>query len=364
MAAPSKILINAMHTTTGGGLVYLQNVLPWLAADKRFEFTLLMPESGLEKISVPKNVTVWPAPNLRFGLSHVWEQVVLPFQARGFAAMWCNANYAPLLARRPVPTIHTTPRAAAQYSDWGMWFYWLVLKALTRASLLRAPAALSVARHVIADYAGPRTARKVKVAAPAAPAKASAAARVPGLIITVGDYYPQKNYSTLLRAMKLLHQQLPKARLQIIGRPIDPAVAAQVKKTITELGLQKIVTEVGPLPHDKLLQRLAGASVFASLSQAECFNMPVLEAMSQGTPVIAGDYDFQHEVAEGAALYVPLHKNGDVPAAVATALLGLLLNPTVSSHLAKAGRARAKRFSWQKTAATIGETLAKVCALA
>jgi hypothetical protein len=48
---------------------------------------------------------------------------------------------------------------------------------------------------------------------------------------------------------------------------------------------------------------------------------------------------------------------------VATALLGLLLNPTVSGHLAKAGRARAKQFSWQKTAATIGETLAKVCAL-
>jgi glycosyltransferase involved in cell wall biosynthesis len=358
----AKVLINAMHTTTGGGLVYLQSVLPLLAADRRFELTLLMPRGGLEKIELPQNVTVWAAPALRFGLSHVWEQVVLPFKACRFAAMWCNANYVPLLARNPVPTIHTTPRAAAQYSDWGMWVYWLVLKTLTRLSLMRARAALSVAKHVIGDYAGPHTAKKVKVASPAAPAKAEAAARVPGLIVTVGDYYPQKNYPTLLHAMKLLHGQLPKARLQIIGRPIDPNVAAQVKRTIAELGLEKIVTEAGPLPHDKLLHRLAGASVFVSLSQAECFNMPVLEAMGQGTPVVAGDYDFQHEVAGGAALYVPLHKGGDVPAAVATALLGLLLNPTASGHLARAGRTRAQSFSWRKTAGIIADTLQNVLA--
>lgn len=358
-----RILLNALHTTTGGGLIYLQNILPYVAEDKRFEFTLLVPQAGLQKLSVPKNIKVWKAPALGFAAGHLWEQLVLPFAARGYAAMWCNANYVPLLARRSVPTIHTTPRAAALAQSWGMKLYWCGVNLLTRLSIARAPAVLGVATQVMADYASPRTLRKARLAPAGAPQVKGKTAKVPNLVVAVGDYYPQKNYPELLRALKILHGRLPGVRLEIIGRAIDPTVAKLVKHHIRALGLQRTVKEMGALPHDKLLKRLAQAQVFVTLSKAEAFNMPVLEAMAVGTPVVAGDSAvLRAELAGNAAVYVPLESGGDVAQAVATALHGVLLNPGLGATLVRAGRRQAAKFSWQKTAHTITQTLNDVLA--
>lgn len=36
-----RVLINAMHASTGGGVTYLKGIVPELARDERFDFTLL-----------------------------------------------------------------------------------------------------------------------------------------------------------------------------------------------------------------------------------------------------------------------------------------------------------------------------------
>ncbi|HEX2859800.1 MAG TPA: glycosyltransferase [Alphaproteobacteria bacterium] len=356
-----KILLNALHTTTGGGLIYLQNILPYIAEDKRFNFTLLVPPAGLKKLEVPKNVTVWQAPALGFAAGHLWEQLVLPFAARGYDAMWCNANYVPLLARGAIPTIHTTPRAAAQAQSFGMKLYWWGVTWLTRLSIWRAPAVLGVTTQVMRDFTP--NLRKARVAPAGAPQVKGKTTKVPRLVVAVGDYYPQKNYPELLRALKLLHRQVPGVRLEIIGRPVDPTVAKLVKHHIGALGLHKTVKETGPLPHDRLLKRLAQAQVFVTLSKAEAFNMPVLEALAVGTPVVAGESAvLRDEIAGTAAVYVPLDGGGDVAQAVATALHGVLLNPGLAATLVRAGRKQAAKFGWEKTARTITHTLADVLA--
>lgn len=360
---PPKVLLNAMHTVTGGGLTYLQGILPHLAADNRFTWVLLAPAATLAKLDIPAGVETQEAPTLGFWKGHWWEQMTLPGLARqwGVRAMVCNANYVPLLAARPIPILHTTPRAAGQAQTRRMKIYWAVLKALTRLSLYRAPAALSVAQHVIADYAGPRTARKVQVAPPAVTLPAPVATpRDPNLVLTVGDFYPQKDYPTLLRAFKILLGQRPQTRLLLVGRAVDPRVTQEVKQLLGELGLSRAVTLAGAVPHARLLQALQQASAYISTSTAECFNLPVLEAMACGVPCVLPDTDFQREVADKAGVYVPTGKGGDIPAAFAVALFAVLETPSIHDMFANAGLARATQFGWDKTAAHIGNVLARV----
>jgi glycosyltransferase involved in cell wall biosynthesis len=102
--------------------------------------------------------------------------------------------------------------------------------------------------------------------------------------------------------------------------------------------------------------------VYVSTSSAEAFNMPVLEAMASGTPVVVFDTPFQREVAgadaQAAAVFVP-PVGADVPAALAIALLGVLSNPTLAATLSKRGHQRAAGFSWQKTGQALTNALAK-----
>lgn len=357
------ILLNAMHTTTGGGLTYLRGVLPELARDERFTWQLLVPERALTGWDVPNGVTVRLAPELGFARGHMWEQLVLPWKAWRWGArtVLCNANYTPLLAQRSVPIIHTTPRAAEQAQGGGMKLYWQVLKLLTRMSVWNAPLAFSVAQHVVGDYVTGKAASKVRIANPGiAQDTAVPGERDPNLVVTVGDFYAQKDYPALIRAFRLLRDQKPGVRLMIMGRPVDAQVRNEVLALVRELKLADAVTLTGGMPHDKLMQALGRASLYVSTSKAECFNIPVLEAMASGVPCVLPDVDFQREVAGDTAVYVPVAKGGDVDAAFAVAMFGILETPGLGEALGRAAQKRAAGYTWAATARVIGDGLAVV----
>ena len=369
MRQPPKILLNACHTNGGGGLTFLRGVLPELAKDARFVWHLLAPEATLTKLretgTLPANVTTHVAPALRFGLSHLWEQVVLPVLCR----LWridqvlSNANYGPLLGPRASVLIHTTPRAAVAWPGLKWKLYWNSLRWLTTVCVWRSPISFAVAGHVIPDYVGLATARRVRVAHPGMspiPASILDTPKVPNLVLAVGDFYRQKDYPTLLRAMAILREQLPDVRLTLIGRPAFGDVFAEAQALLKALQLEDTVTIVPGLPHAELLQQMAAASVVLNTSTAECFNLPVLEAMACGTPIVCGDTAFQREVAGDAAVFVPIDKGGDVPAAYAVAAYGVLVHTGIAATLRKGGLARAAEFTYAKTANVLRNGLADV----
>jgi hypothetical protein len=117
MLPKGRVLLNAVHTSGGGGLVYLQGILPQLAQEEKLEWHLLIPQAGLDQLKVPKGIKVHVAPTLPFGVNHVWEQLAIPVLARvwGCKATLSNANYGPLFAPRAGVIVHTTTRAGCAW---------------------------------------------------------------------------------------------------------------------------------------------------------------------------------------------------------------------------------------------------------
>jgi glycosyltransferase involved in cell wall biosynthesis len=88
------------------------------------------------------------------------------------------------------------------------------------------------------------------------------------------------------------------------------------------------------------------ATVFAYPSLWEGFGLPVLEAMTCGTPVLTSDISSLPEVAGAAAVLVP---PTDVEA-IADGLLRLLEDAALRADLAECGRRQAANFSWERCA--------------
>jgi glycosyltransferase involved in cell wall biosynthesis len=89
-----------------------------------------------------------------------------------------------------------------------------------------------------------------------------------------------------------------------------------------------------------------GATAFITLSWGESFCLPVVEAMSCGTPVIASSYGALPEVIEGAGILVDPRSTS----AVDEAIRRVTSDADLRADLRARGRRRASAFSWDDAA--------------
>ena len=100
------------------------------------------------------------------------------------------------------------------------------------------------------------------------------------------------------------------------------------------------------VPREELVALMTGAAAFVYPSLYEGFGMPVLEAMSCGSPVITTSSSSLPEVAGEAALLVS--SQGTVQ--LSSAIRQLVTDAALANELAEAGIARAATFTWRRTA--------------
>jgi glycosyltransferase involved in cell wall biosynthesis len=102
----------------------------------------------------------------------------------------------------------------------------------------------------------------------------------------------------------------------------------------------------GRITDDELdaLYRAADAFVYPSLFEG--FGLPVLEAMVRGVPTITSTTSSLPEVAGDAALGVDPRSIRDL----ARAIERVVTDVGLADDLARRGRARAERFTWDETA--------------
>ncbi len=180
---------------------------------------------------------------------------------------------------------------------------------------------------------------------PAAPAPSAAFRSLrlpPDYLYFPANFWPHKNHSNLLLAMRLLGAKYPGLGLALTGSPASGA--GRVERQIAELGLQACVRMLGyqDRPLTVELYRHARALVFAS--RFEGFGIPLLEAFHTETPVITSRSGSCPEIAAGAALTV----DETEPAEIARGIERLLNEPELCQDLIEKGRRRAQAFSWQR----------------
>lgn len=160
----------------------------------------------------------------------------------------------------------------------------------------------------------------------------------------VGTLQPRKNMATLIRA----HRALPPELRRTLPLVVAGRAGWMCEKEASALrdGDGGTLRYLGHVTEQDLPTLMRQAAVFVLPSLHEGFGLPVLEAFAAGTPVVASQAGAIPEVAGDAALLVdPLDAAG-----MARAMQHAATDLKLAETLRAKGTARAKEFTWQRTA--------------
>ncbi len=354
--APVRILINALHARSGGGLTYLRNLLPLLAVEPGIEIHLCLHRNQLQGLEpLPSGLTVH-AMAFKDGFVRrlLWEQARVPGLARrlGATVTFSPANFGPLLApgsvillRNAIAVVESEPRI-------GKRLYWLALSIMTTLSLLACRRAIAVS-----DYAGQALTkslpagvrRRISVIHHGVSSRfspPSADRRRDDFLLVVADFYIQKNIHGLLAALDFLRKEFPTLRLRIAGAPIDRDYAARIATLVSSLDLGNHVEMLGMVPAEELADLYRRCALFIFPSLAETFGNPLAEAMASGTPIVCSHTTAMPEILGDAGLYFDPRNPAEIAARIGEALR----DPVLRERLSEKALDRARGFSWRETA--------------
>lgn len=119
-----------------------------------------------------------------------------------------------------------------------------------------------------------------------------------------------------------------------------------ILKMVRAVKMNRKVRFLGYVSHEEKVELLKGATAFIFPSLYEGFGLPVLEAMQVGTPVISSDTSSLTEIVGRAGIVV----NPEDVAGMTRAMGQLTVNKKLARELSRRGKAKAKHFTWEKTA--------------
>jgi glycosyltransferase involved in cell wall biosynthesis len=160
----------------------------------------------------------------------------------------------------------------------------------------------------------------------------------------VGTLQSRKNIVRLIEAFHALRSTYPDLLLLLSGR--RGWLYDKMLERIQQLHLGDYVRELGFVPDADLASLYAHAQCFVLPSLYEGFGIPVLEAMAQGTPVVASNNSSLPEIGGEACLYVDAHDTMQI----ATAIERILTDKELQRSLIMKGKVNVKRFSWDTCA--------------
>jgi len=156
--------------------------------------------------------------------------------------------------------------------------------------------------------------------------------------------WPHKNHELLVRAFATVAAQEHDVVLVLTGG--EAQSEDQVRAQIAGTGLRGRVRRTGLIPRQDMLAIVRGAVALTFPSRYEGFGLPALEAMSLGTPVLAGDAAALPEVVGDAGRLI----DTDDADAWGEAMLEMLHDGDERERLIAAGHQRVRAFSWATTA--------------
>lgn len=167
-------------------------------------------------------------------------------------------------------------------------------------------------------------------------------------ILHVGDVNYNKNITGLIKAFLIVHKQIPKLQLVLVGKGFqqNSAQLGQLLKLVQDLRLQQCIRRLGYVTLKDLILLYNLARVYVQPSFAEGFGLPVLEAMACGCPVIASDTSSLSEIIGEAAIKINPYKEDELAAVI----VGFYQDAKKQEEYKTKGLLQSKKFSWNKTA--------------
>jgi glycosyltransferase involved in cell wall biosynthesis len=164
------------------------------------------------------------------------------------------------------------------------------------------------------------------------------APRAAPYFLFLGTLEPRKNIPMLVEAWRAARREVA----------VDLVLAGRSRADFPALPPEPGLTILGEVAEDRLSALYSGALAFVYPSLYEGFGLPVLEAMQCGAGVIASRA--VEETAGGAADYA------DTPGEMARAMLLAIEEPGWQAAHRARSLARARQFSWERTARLTRQT--------
>ena len=160
-------------------------------------------------------------------------------------------------------------------------------------------------------------------------------------IVYVGNVYPHKNPERLVLAFKKIEEVKKDVSLVFVGG--EDYFYERLKKFVAENNVGNVVF-AGFIPDSDLNVVLKESLGYIRPSLYEGFELPPLEAMSQGVPVLCSDHACALEVLGDSALYF----EGKNVESIKDAVLKILDNDELRQNLVAKGYEQIKKYSWEK----------------
>ena len=246
-------------------------------------------------------------------LGHLWEQTVLPVEARG-RLLWSPCGSGPVGYRRQVVTFHDL--FPLEHPEWyspaySRWYSLLMRRLAAEALHLITVSEYTRSRIVALLGRDPQTItvihngldRSFQRAPTTAIAHARHALGLPSAhyILSLSSLEKRKNLSGILQAWSQVWSKLPSDVWLVLAGP---------KANEMVYGRQRLslhaprVFFTGYVPEQHLTGLYSGASLFLFPSLAEGFGLPLLEAMACGVRCITSKATSLPEVGGDAVEYV------------------------------------------------------------
>jgi glycosyltransferase involved in cell wall biosynthesis len=175
-------------------------------------------------------------------------------------------------------------------------------------------------------------------------------------LLFVGQLKARKNILRILEAFSRFRGETKSGViLLLVGR--RGQTAEGIDECVSRFKLTNAVIEVGHVMTEHLPALYSAAEMLVFPSLFEGFGFPVLEAMACNTPVITSNVSALPEVAGDSAILVNPFSIEDI----ADAIYRIYSSAQLRQSLREKGLARAKHFSWARTAR---ETLTAYCGAA
>lgn len=163
-------------------------------------------------------------------------------------------------------------------------------------------------------------------------------------IIYIGNVYPHKNPERLVEGFgQFAKNNKPAVQLVFVGG--EDYFYRRLRDFVAKEQVQNIIF-AGFVPDGELDILIKNATLYARPSLYEGFELPPLEAMAKGIPVICSEHNCAREILGDAAYYF----DGSAVAKIAEAIENVTTNSELREKLIRLGYAQVKKYSWRKMA--------------